>query len=99
MENMWKKILRFLYKLDNLLHVVIAIALLFFAFIAVFNSFYDFRELSYISIIDAVSDIFLTLILAELLWPIIKFFKKGRILIKPFFICRNHLCNKKIINS
>jgi len=84
MENMWKKILRFLYKLDNLLHVVIAIALLFFAFIAVFNSFYDFRELSYISIIDAVSDIFLALILAELLWPVLKFLKKEEFSLNPF---------------
>ncbi len=84
MENVWKKILRFLFKLDNLLHVVIAIALLFFAFLAVIKGFYDFKELSYISIINAISDIFLALILAELLWPVLKFLKKEEFSLNPF---------------
>jgi len=76
MENVWKEILRFLFKLDNLLHVVIAIALLFFALLAVIKGFHDFEELSYISIINTVSDIFLALILVELLWLVLKFLKK-----------------------
>lgn len=84
MENVWKKILRFLFKLDNLLHIIIAISLLFFAFVAVFKGFYDFREISYVSIINAVSDIFLALVLAELLWPVLKFLKKEEFSLNPF---------------
>lgn len=84
MENAWKKILKYLYRLDNLLHVVIAICLIFFAFIAVFKGIYDFKEISYISIINSVSDIFLALILAELLWPVLKFLKKEEFSLNPF---------------
>lgn len=84
MENAWKKILRYLYRLDNLLHVVIAICLLFFAFVAVFKGIYDFKEISYVSIINSVSDIFLALILAELLWPVLKFLKKEEFSLNPF---------------
>lgn len=84
MENVWKKILRYLYKLDNLLHVVIAVCLLFFAFVAVFKGIYDFKEISYVSIINSVSDIFLALILAELLWPVLKFLKKEEFSLNPF---------------
>lgn len=84
MENAWKKILRYLYGLDNLLHVVIAICLLFFAFVAVFKGIYDFKEISYVSIINSVSDIFLALILAELLWPVLKFLKKEEFSLNPF---------------
>lgn len=84
MEDIWKKILRYLYKLDNLLHVVIAICLLFFAFVAVFKGIYDFKEITYVSIINSVSDIFLALILAELLWPVLKFLKKEEFSLNPF---------------
>lgn len=84
MEDIWKKILRLLYKLDNLLHIIIAFVLLGLSFVTVIRVFFSLQDFSYISIIHAVNDVLLALIIAELLWPVLKFLKKEEFSLNPF---------------
>ncbi len=84
MEEIKKKIVSFLFKLDSLIHILIAFFLILLAFIIVIKTLFSFNEISHSSILHAVNDILLALIIAEILWPVLKFLKKEEFSLNPF---------------
>jgi len=84
MEELKKKILSLLFKLDSFVHIVIAFFLLLLAFITVVKTVFSFSGFDHTSILQAVNDILLALIIAEILWPVLKFLKKEEFSLNPF---------------
>lgn len=84
MEETKKKIINFLFKLDGLIHIVIAFFLIILALITVVNTILSFSGFDHASILQAVNDLLLALIIAEILWPVLKFLKKEEFSLNPF---------------
>lgn len=84
MEETKKKLLSFLFKLDGFLHIVIAFSLIILAFITVGKAILNFSGVDHSSILQAVNDLLLALIIAEILWPVLKFLKKEEFSLNPF---------------
>ncbi|HXX57838.1 MAG TPA: phosphate-starvation-inducible PsiE family protein [Thermodesulfovibrionales bacterium] len=76
---------KILLKLDMLFHVIAAVLLLiactFIFYYAVLNILSPTRD----SIIHLVNDVLLALIILELLWTVIRWLKKQKFILGPFF--------------
>lgn len=72
-------------KADMLLHMVVAIVLIASCFVIAWFAFEDLFPLSRGSVIHIINDMLLILIILELLWTVIRFLKKKKFVLGPFF--------------
>lgn len=74
-----------LIKVDIFFHLVAAVFLLAGCGIVLYLAALNFLSPSYQSVIHLVNDVLLALIILELLWTVIRFLKKQKFLLSPFF--------------
>lgn len=84
MEEKKKRLVALLFKLDSILHIVIAFCLIILAFIAVCEAIINFSGFYHTALLNAINDLLLALIIAEILWPVLKFLKKEEFSLNPF---------------
>lgn len=84
MEDIKRKIISLLFKLDSFVHIIIAFFLLILAVITVTKAIFSFSGFEHASILQAVNDALLALIIVEILWPVLKFLKKEDFSLNPF---------------
>ena len=76
---------KLLIKIDIVLHIVAALLLLVACCYILFYAFLNILEPSLSSMIALVNDVLLALIILELLWTVIRFLKKKKFTLGPFF--------------
>jgi uncharacterized membrane protein (DUF373 family) len=76
---------RWIIKADMLLHLIVALVLIASCFIIAWFAFEDILPLSRASVIHVINDMLLILIILELLWTVIRFLKKKKFVLGPFF--------------
>lgn len=76
---------KWIIKADMLLHMVVAIVLLLACFVITWFAFDELWPLTRQSVIHVVNDMLLILIILELLWTVIRFLKKKKFVLGPFF--------------
>lgn len=74
-----------LIKVDIFFHLVAAVFLLAACGIVLYLAALNFLSPSYQSVTHLVNDVLLALIILELLWTVIRFLKKQKFLLSPFF--------------
>ena len=78
------KVRRFLIFSDDIIHVLVAIALLATAVFMLALTATNLREISVSSILLVINDVLFVLIIMELLWTIIRYLKRQEFSLKPF---------------
>lgn len=79
------KTVKWIIKADMLLHMVVALVLIASCFVIAWFAFEDMLPLSRASVIHVINDMLLILIILELLWTVIRFLKKKKFVLGPFF--------------
>ena len=77
--------IKWVLKADMFLHMIVALVLLCSCFVIVFFAFKDALPLSRESVIHVINDMLLVLIILELLWTVVRFLKKKKFVLGPFF--------------
>lgn len=75
---------RLLFKLDEILHIIVAILLIALVFCIAFYTVTHFVVYSPKMVLKIVDDIMLMLIILELLWPVLRFLRKEKFSLSPF---------------
>jgi len=78
------KFKRLLFKLDEILHIIVAILLIALVFSIAFYTVTHFVVYSPKMVLKIVDDIMLMLIILELLWPVLRFLRKEKFSLSPF---------------
>ncbi len=73
-----------LFRLDEILHIVVAILLIALVFSMAFYTVTHFKVCSPETVLKVIDDIMLMLIILELLWPVLKFLRKENFSLSPF---------------
>lgn len=76
---------KWIIKADMLLHIMVAIVLIASCFVIAWFAFEDLFPLSRASVFQIINDMLLILIILELLWTVIRFLKKKKFVLGPFF--------------
>jgi uncharacterized membrane protein (DUF373 family) len=76
---------KWIIKADMFLHMIVALVLIASCFVIAWFAFEDIFPLSRISVIHVINDMLLILIILELLWTVIRFLKKKKFVLGPFF--------------
>jgi len=76
---------KWVIKADMFLHVLVALVLIASCFAIAWFAFTDLFPLSRTSIFHIINDMLLILIILELLWTVIRFLKKKKFVLGPFF--------------
>jgi len=76
---------RWIIRADMLLHMVVALVLIASCFVITWFAFEGIFPLSRASVIHVINDMLLILIILELLWTVIRFLKKKKFVLGPFF--------------
>lgn len=69
---------------DDALHIVVAVFLVTGAFIMLGYAARNFADISVVSILHVVNDVLLVLIIAEVLWTIIRYLRREEFSLAPF---------------
>lgn len=69
---------------DDVMHIVVAVFLVIAAFIMLGYAARNFLEISVVSILHVVNDVLLVLIIAEVLWTIIRYLRREEFSLAPF---------------
>jgi len=83
-DQVLSKFKRLLFKLDEILHIIVAILLIALVFSIAFYTVTHFVVYSPKMVLKIVDDIMLMLIILELLWPVLRFLRKERFSLSPF---------------
>lgn len=88
-EKFFCRIARQLFNLDELVHILVALTLIFIALCMLGHTATYFTRLSDVhSLLKAVNMVLLVLIVMELLWPVLTFLKKEPFTLNPFiYVC------------
>ena len=78
------RIRRALIFADDVVHVLVAVALLVSAVFMLIFTATNFRDLNVSSILLVINDVLFVLIIMELLWTIIRYLKRQEFSLKPF---------------
>ena len=78
------KIRRALIFADDVVHVLVAVALLASALFMLVFTATNFRDLTVSSILLVINDVLFVLIIMELLWTVIRYLKRQEFSLKPF---------------
>ncbi len=78
------RIRRLLIFADDVVHVLVAVALLVSAVFMLIFTATNFRDLNVSSILLVINDVLFVLIIMELLWTIIRYLKRQEFSLKPF---------------
>ena len=92
LTEMFRKLL---IKVDILFHIIAAIFLLIACGVILYYAFLNILEPTHISMIALVNDVLLALIILELLWTVMRFLKKRKILNRTFYCNWHNSCSKK----
>lgn len=84
MDKLKNKIVALLFQLDSFVHIVIAFFLIILTILTVFKTLFSFSSFDHQSILQMINDLLLALIIAEILWPVLKFLKKEEFSLNPF---------------
>lgn len=76
---------KWVIKADMLLHMIVAVVLIASCFVITWFAFDDIFPLSRASVIHVINDMLLILIILELLWTVVRFLKKKKFVLGPFF--------------
>ncbi|MGA2191897.1 MAG: phosphate-starvation-inducible PsiE family protein [Nitrospirota bacterium] len=75
---------RLLIYADDVVHVLVAVALLLSALFMLGFTAMNFREINISSILLVINDVLFVLIIMELLWTVIRYLKRQEFSLKPF---------------
>lgn len=75
---------RLLFRLDEILHIVVAILLIALVFSMAFYTVTHFKVYSPKMVLKVIDDIMLMLIILELLWPVLRFLRRKAFSLSPF---------------
>src|SRR5512143_2696507 len=78
------KIRKILIFADDVVHVLVAAALLVSALFMLILTATNFRDMTVSSILLVINDVLFVLIIMELLWTIIRYLKRQEFSLKPF---------------
>jgi len=78
------KIRRLLIYADDVVHVLVAVALLLSALFMLLFTATNFAEINVSSILLVINDVLFVLIIMELLWTVIRYLKRQEFSLKPF---------------
>ncbi|MBN2332573.1 MAG: hypothetical protein JXO49_10695 [Deltaproteobacteria bacterium] len=82
------RIVRQLFHLDELVHVLVALTLVIIALCILGHTVVHFKSLDIHSLLKAVNMVLLVLIVMEILWPVLTFLKKDPFTLNPFiYVC------------
>jgi uncharacterized membrane protein (DUF373 family) len=70
---------------DMLLHMLVAVVLILSCLVIAWFAFESLLPLSRKSVIQVINDMLLILIILELLWTVVRFLKKKKFVLGPFF--------------
>lgn len=84
-HNVTELFRKFLVQFDIVFHIIAAILLLIACGFILFYALLNLLEPSRIAMIALVNDVLLALIILELLWTAIRFLKKQKFVLGPFF--------------
>jgi uncharacterized membrane protein (DUF373 family) len=79
-----KVLRRLLLTTDDLMHFIVAVTLLVCAALILFRSLPNLLHPDTTSILHVLNDVMLTLIIMELMWPIVRFLRRESFSINPF---------------
>ncbi|MBN2808973.1 MAG: hypothetical protein JXR80_05725 [Deltaproteobacteria bacterium] len=88
-EKIFCRITRQLFNLDEIVHILVALLLVFIALCMLGHTATYFARLDDVhSLLKAVNMVLLVLIVMELLWPVLSFLKKEPFTLNPFiYVC------------
>ncbi len=88
-EKFFCRIIRQLFNLDELVHILVALTLVVIALCMLGHTATYFMELNDVhSLLKAVNMVLLVLIVMELLWPVLSFLRKEPFTLNPFiYVC------------
>ncbi len=75
---------RWLLIMDDIVHVVVAIALLGAAIMMILYTILNLRSLELQSILMVINDVLLVLIIMEVLWTVLRYLKRQKFSLNPF---------------
>ena len=71
--------------MDDIIHVIVAIALLGAAIMMILYTILNLRSLELQSILMVINDVLLVLIIMEVLWTVLRYLKRQKFSLNPFF--------------
>ena len=88
-ENFFNKVIRQVFHLDELVHILVAVTLVAIAICLLGHTAGYFIKVNDLhSLLKAVNMVLLVLIVMELLWPVLSFLKKDPFTLNPFiYVC------------
>lgn len=84
-KKLFERLRGYIIKVDLFFHLIAAVFLLAACTIVFYFAALNFRHPSLESVIHLVNDVLLALIILELLWTVIRFLKKQKFSLNPFF--------------
>ncbi|MBI5180051.1 MAG: phosphate-starvation-inducible PsiE family protein [Nitrospirae bacterium] len=75
---------RWLLIMDDIVHVIVAIALLGAAIMMILYTILNLRSLELQSILMVINDVLLVLIIMEVLWTVLRYLKRQKFSLNPF---------------
>ena len=75
---------RWLLIMDDIVHVIVAIALLGAAIMMILYTIINLRSLQLQSILMVINDVLLVLIIMEVLWTVLRYLKRQKFSLNPF---------------
>ncbi|MEW6103768.1 MAG: phosphate-starvation-inducible PsiE family protein [bacterium] len=79
-----KRIRRIFLLIDDIVHISVAFILVFAAFAFLYQAFIKAFSLNITSILEMVGDALFVLLIMEILWDVLRYFKKLPFTLKPF---------------
>ena len=76
---------RWLLLMDDIIHLIVAIALLGAAIMMILYTILNLRSLELQSILMVINDVLLVLIIMEVLWTVLRYLKRQKFSLNPFF--------------
>jgi len=70
--------------IDDIIHIIIALLLVFAAFIFLYQGFIKAFCIETTSILEMIGDLLFVLLIMELLWDVLRYLKRKAFTIKPF---------------
>jgi uncharacterized membrane protein (DUF373 family) len=79
-----KLLMRIILASDDIIHFIVALALMLSAAFIIISTLPNFLHLDKTAILHIVNDVLLSLIVMELMWPIVRFLKRENFSLNPF---------------
>ncbi len=79
-----KILMRIILASDDIIHFAVALTLMLSAAFIIITTLPNFLHLNKTSILHIVNDVLLSLIVMELMWPIVRFLKRENFSLNPF---------------